>query len=501
MLNKNLMRTLSMASLVGVVSVSALGTGNTLAAPTKPAEDSKIYVSSIFKLANKTDESQNHIAGIEMDLYDNVNQFNRMEGANAYWLRSNAWAIDWRRLEPNGPGEYNPSDPNYGGQFMREYEYLMATAHARGFKVIQIIRGAPAWASPAGKEGCAIRPEHYDNFANFVNKIVSKYSKAPYNIQYWEIWNEPDGLKDKNDPNGLFGCWGDPSDQQYFGGRAYGEMLIKAGGAVLRADPPDASRSYAGSRVVFGGLLLDCLKPCPSADFLDGALGARAVVDGKTTSAAQWFQVMNFHAYDIWRDNTVVGHYDNPNFGSAWNTSGPTVAAKTDFVRSVLNNNGSGSKAIMNTEAAVQCYCGDLSSEVWNETKAIYAAQSNATAKAKGLLANVWYSYSGWSGHQTDLMPGRGEKAYQAFKASATQLKDARFIGEDTSYPGLKVYKFNRRGNLLLVAWKLGDGGQAMSLPATPVAIADTFGNAVTPAQTLNVTLRPVYIEFGFAAN
>ena len=500
MFNNQTMRAISMASLVGVLSLSATNLSGVTAAPTKPSADSKSYVTAIFKNSNKNDESQNHIAGVELDLYDNVNQFNRMESANAYWVRSNAWAINWRQLESNGPGEYNPSDPNYGGQHMREYEYLMRTAYDRGFKVIQIIRGAPSWASPAGKDGCAIRPEHYDNFANFVGKIVQKYSKPPYNIQYWEIWNEPDGLFDAS---GLFGCWGDPNDQ-YFGGRAYGEMLIKAGGAVLRADPKDDSRNYAGSRVVFGGLLLDCIKPCASADFLDGALIAKGVVDGKTTSASQWFQVINFHAYDIWRDNNVVGHYDNPNFGSAWNTSGPTVAAKTDFVRSVLSTNGAGTKAIMNTEAAVLCYCGNQTSEIWNETKAIYLAQSNITAKAKGLLANVWYSYTGWQdprGFQTELTPGRGEKAYQAFKTNAIQLKDAKFVRENTSYPGLRVYEFNRRGNLLLVAWKIGDGEQSMTLPATPAAVTDTFGNVVAPSQTINVTLRPVYIELAIPVN
>jgi crotonobetainyl-CoA:carnitine CoA-transferase CaiB-like acyl-CoA transferase len=90
---------------------------------------------------------------------------------------------------------------------------------------------------------------------------------------------------------------------------------------------------------------------------------------------------------------------------------------------------------------------------------------------------------------------------YQAFKTNAIQLKDAKFVRENTSYPGLRVYEFNRRGNLLLVAWKIGDGEQSMTLPATPAAVTDTFGNVVAPSQTINVTLRPVYIELAIPVN
>jgi hypothetical protein len=490
-MKQNILRFAALTSLIGVISanmISTTGVESVVSAKiSSPNENTKVFLGATFQNINKNDEKRNHIAGVELDLFDSFNQFNNMEDANAYWIRSNAWAIDWGRLEPNFPGQYNSGDPNYGGQYMREYESLVSNAFQRGFKVIQIIRGAPSWASPAGRNGCAIRPEHYDNFANFVYKIVQKYSRAPYYIQYWEVWNEPDGLFDAA---GLFGCWGDPSDAKFFGGEAYGRMLTKAGSAIMRADPARSSDGYTGARVVFGGLLLDCktgaVGGCPSADFLDGALVA---------GAGQWFHVINFHAYDIWRDNTIVGHYDNPNFGSAWNLDGPTVGTKTDFIRSVLTRNGIGSKAVMNTEAAVQCYCNNLVSGVWDETKAVYLAQSNAVALAKNLLANVWYSYSGWVGHQTNLFDGRGDKAFNAFKTSATQLKDARPVREITSYPGLKVYEFTRRGNSLLVAWKLGDGATTMQLPSTPVAVVDALGNAVSPNSSLNVTLRPLYIE------
>jgi len=54
--------------------------------------------------------------------------------------------------------------------------------------------------------------------------LVVCYSVAPYNVKYWELWNEPDIAASSFPGNNIFGCWGDPGDA-YFGGGYYTVML------------------------------------------------------------------------------------------------------------------------------------------------------------------------------------------------------------------------------------------------------------------------------------
>ena len=482
MFNNQTMRAISMASLVGVLSLSATNLSGVTAAPTKPSADSKSYVTAIFKNSNKNDESQNHIAGVELDLYDNVNQFNRMESANAYWVRSNAWAINWRQLESNGPGEYNPSDPNYGGQHMREYEYLMATAYDRGFKVIQIIRGAPSWASPAGKDGCAIRPEHYDNFANFVGKIVQKYSKPPYNIQYWEIWNEPDVASEAvaNIPDSPFGCWGNPKDE-YFGGGAYGETLKVVYPLIKSADPK--------AQVIIGGLLLDCdprvAKPdkdCKPSKFLEGIL---------KNGGGSFFDGISFHAYDFFYGKP--GQYGNGNWDSVWNVTGPVLAAKTRFIKEVLAQHNVKGKYLINTETGVLCYQCQTVPVEFEITKAYYVPVTYATAAAEGLSGNIWYSLSGWQ-ESGLLNKNQTTLAYKAYQVWSQQIKDMQFVAENTAVLGVKIYEFKRGDKRVWVAWS-NDGSLRPINVAVPVkSIVDALGNP-KPLPLTQIDIIPLYIE------
>jgi hypothetical protein len=45
---------------------------------------------------------------------------------------------------------------------------------------------APAWATNG--DGSA----NYSAYTNYVDKVVARYSVAPYNVKYWEFWNEPE---------------------------------------------------------------------------------------------------------------------------------------------------------------------------------------------------------------------------------------------------------------------------------------------------------------------
>jgi len=48
-----------------------------------------------------------------------------------------------------------------------------------------------------------------------MSELVTRYSKPPFNIKYWEIGNEPDIDPSLIAPTEPFGCWGDQNDEFY----------------------------------------------------------------------------------------------------------------------------------------------------------------------------------------------------------------------------------------------------------------------------------------------
>jgi hypothetical protein len=67
--------------------------------------------------------------------------------------------------------------------------------------------------------------------------LVSRYSVAPYNVKYWEIWNEPDIDHTIFTSDSTFGCWGEQSDALGFGGGYYAQALQAAYPQIKAADP------------------------------------------------------------------------------------------------------------------------------------------------------------------------------------------------------------------------------------------------------------------------
>jgi alpha-L-arabinofuranosidase len=114
-------------------------------------------------------------------------------------------------------------------------------------------------------------------------EVVRRYSRAPYNVLYWEIGNEPDAYIFPNDS--VYGCWG-VKDDPYYGGEAYGRMLTAVAAAMKAVNP--------NVKILNGGLLLD--KAYSSADpatrsgrFFEGVLRA---------GAGPAIDILSFHSYD-----------------------------------------------------------------------------------------------------------------------------------------------------------------------------------------------------------
>ncbi len=396
-----------------------------------------------------------------------------MKNAGMYWARLNA--ISWADIEPS------PGVRNWGA--LANFETMVKDMHSHGVEVIAIIRETPTWAQKVPGSVCGpIQDEDIPAFANFVKDVVARYSQAPYYIKHWEIQNEMD--VPVNTQTTVFGCWGDPSDTRYYGGRYYAKVIKQVYPAVKAAD--------SQSQVLLGGLLLDCdpnnppvingqTKDCTPAKYLEGVL-----VDG----GGNYFDAVSFHAYDYY--NSQLGSFGNINFAAS-EANHAVLVNKATFLRSVLNKYGFGHKPLMNTEVALLCTEGcDANFEL---TKAYYLARAYADAIKAGLKANIWYTVTPtWRNTSLLQSDGTANPAYDAYKFAHQMMSDATSISDLSLNSTVRGYELRFPGKRVWLLWTTLGQSSTINLPAVPQGIYDTLGNYQGTSQSLYVDYRPVYV-------
>jgi hypothetical protein len=422
------------------------------------------------------------IFGIQLHSITTGGGLIQMSDAGAYWLRWNG--LLWSEVEPT-PGSRNWNIPS-----VLAMEQELINAKQAGMEVVLIVRSTPEWARQFSDLACGrIKNEHIPAFADFVGEAVARYSEPPYNVRYWQIWNEPDAFHSLSEAP--YGCWGDPDDD-YYGGGYYA--------SVLKQVYPQVKLANLQAYVVVGGLLLDCDpneppegKDCKSSLYLEGILREPGSRDN--------FDAVSFHAYDHY---SLDGSYGNPNWNSSWNSTGPVVIAKGNFVKDVLNEFGADDKLVINSEGAIVCgppvRNPDLdpicTSEDFENTKAYYVAKLYATAIATGLDANIWYSVTGWrySGLlKSNLEP---QLAYFTYQFARMKLGNAVFIEQDETEPNLFDYKFNRAGHELHLVWSK-DGSPQIVPVSDGGQVWDALGNSMPVSEGyVIVEKNPFYIEY-----
>jgi len=396
-------------------------------------------------------------------------------GTGATWIRRNG--LTWSAVEPTQGAR------NWGAASGLEAEMIAASQQNR--KLILIIHGTPSWARQSPQFYCGpIRNDKIGAFAAFVRDAVARYSQPPYNVKYWEIWNEPDGIAASTAAE-PFGCWSNPTDQ-YWGGGYYASVLQAVSPQIRAADPQ--------AKIVLGGLLLDSNPNDLPANYPYPNFGKylEGIIRG---GGAPHFDGVSFHAYDFFDNaSNALGAYRSPSWKTSWNTSGPVLIAKTNFIKGVLNQFGVTGKFLINTEVGMICYkCASIPSN-FEASKAYYIPQSYAAAIAVGLVGNVWYSYEGWFGSELT------EPTYTAYKTAVVKLGGATYTGPigngDVGVAGVKGYKLNRDGKAVWVIWS-GDGSaKNVTLSATPASITDALGAAQAAAASFQLTVKPLYVEF-----
>jgi hypothetical protein len=395
----------------------------------------------------------------------------RAAEAGVTWVRSDA--VHWSTVEPS----LGARDWSKLSRIEADFQALAA----RGFNTIAVVDSTPGWAQQIPGKSCGpIKPEALDAFAAFMRDLVARYSQPPYNVRYWEIWNEPDVMPHQVPDNSVFGCWGDATDP-YNGGGYYAEMLKRVYPAIKQANP--------SVQVIFGGLLLDCDparppagKDCASARFLEGAL---------RNGGGAAFDILAYHGYAYWgradRDwDLSVGN---------WAASGGAVLGKLAFLRDVLVRNGA-VKQIMLNEAGLLCSAG-CPHEEYDPDQANYVVRLFARSKAHGLLGSVWFTLNGPGWRDSGLLDANQapRMGYLAMQALAARLAGAGYAGT-FSNGALEGYIFIKGALIYRVAWTNDGSTATIPLPQGTSAVYDQLGQprAFTDAGVV-VSHEPVIIE------
>lgn len=383
--------------------------------------------------------------------------------------------MPWATLEPNNvaPRRYDwaPMDTK------------LKRLAERGLSPIVLVDGCPKWAcnSPGGP----IRPDKLNAFVEFMSAVVARYSKAPYNVHYWELWNEPDSSIGE----GGLSDWGMHAEE-------YASMLKAIRRGVLDADP--------NAKLIMGGLAYDNFKESGgpfNRQFLDEFLDA---------GGANYLDYFNFHYY-----------VNNVNWCS--------LTEKISELRSKLASHNVGLPIIC-TETGLTSNSDYGSSP---EIQSLYAAQAYAQALGERLESVAWYTardfqtdVRGWQIFKDSGLLDANNKpkpAYQAYKWASLAYGQREVVRTLNSGDGVaaprKGYEFGpdttHNGALWVVwAWDFSvyapcgstPGERDFVIPASKASkvsrILDIYGNAVSIRSRGDGTLlfslgaKPVYIEW-----
>jgi hypothetical protein len=137
---------------------------------------------------------------------------------------------------------------------------LVLESHARGIEILPVLDYTAPWA--ASKQGDAFSPpQRTQDWEAFVEHVVARYSRAPFNLRYFQVWNEP--------------TW-TPMTFWHASGEEWVDRIFLPAAEIMRR---------YDCRVVFGGW--------PVAD------------------AANLFRVLDYHGAARWTDIVDIHYFEN----------------------------------------------------------------------------------------------------------------------------------------------------------------------------------------------
>ncbi|MBX3053198.1 MAG: cellulase family glycosylhydrolase [Caldilineaceae bacterium] len=278
--------------------------------------------------------------------------------AGFHWLRQE---FPWEDIEIHGKGDFEDRRHQPYRSAWEKYDQIVGLTEQNGMELIVRISNPPAWSRAGGDEvGSYAPPDDYQDYADFVAALVSRYRGR---VKYIQLWNEPN----INPEWGVYPI----SPAQY-------TELLKAGATAARAANPEI--------VVIAGALAATIDldgtTIPGRNFSDLLFLQRMYDAG----AAPYFDVMAAQGYGLWSGPT--DHRMQPrvmNFG------------RPQYMRDVMVANGDGAKPIWISEMNWNAAPEDVEARYGRVTLAQQAAYLPAAYQRirdewpwLG-VANVWY--------------------------------------------------------------------------------------------------------------
>jgi hypothetical protein len=405
---------------------------------------------------------------------------NYTTGVHANYARLND-RISWRELQPD------ENDPiNWG--LLAGFESELRTLRAANITPIIIVDDYPRWTTIFPTSCGPLLPERYDDFALFMQALVTRYSTPEFNLHIWEMGNEPDVDPDTVEIDSSFGCWGD-ADDEFYNGRAYGQMLMTVTPAIRAIDPQ--------AQVWIGGLLLDN----PNSN--DGNIGQpedffRGILEA---GAAPFFDMVSYHAYLHYSSTrTDMDIY----YGSVWYEWGGVIRGKARFLRSIMADYNVQIPLFVSETSQLCDWC------TADYLPGLYAMQANMAARsfpramAEGISGFIWYPLEERFWQNSSLldmwmMPKPAYFSYQTFNA---MVANADFIGPASYGDGIDAYTFNVGigAARIDIIFAIEDFTYPILIPqANYIAAYDRFGALISPTPegsdySLNIQYEPIYL-------
>jgi hypothetical protein len=414
--------------------------------------------------------------------------YTRTVELGAGWTRLET-RVSWMVLQPdeNGPIQWD---------LLATFEAELHTLNAAGIKPLVTVTDSPAWARVDANKPCsAIRADHFAAFAEFMRQLVERYREPEFNVRDWEIGNEPDVDPDLVDPTSPFGCWGD-SDDPYYGGRHYGEMLKVVAPVIRAAD--------AKARIWNGGLLLNspstqgvsCSQPgyCRPELFLEGIL---------LSGAASSIDVLAYHAYPYFNEHQPGVDQDNGIVTNAWYYWGGLFVGKATFIRQTLQAYGVEKPLVINETSLICKYGCVPANEVFFQRQADFLVRGYVRALANNITGMAWYTLEGPGWYDSGLLNYIHPKpAYRAYKHLTERLRYSRLLGPVSYGTDIEAYAFDVRPNKVQVIWTKIDQALPVLVPGEKYLAAYNWDGAVLtptlvgPDYQFTAGFSPIYVVF-----